>query len=438
MIRLSSSAKALLALCCVSIGFHSGGLALAEETPPADEPSIEAENTASDPATPENSELNGPIAQTQPAPPTPGPTAPAGVLERAPAPPPSTTTAAAPIAVRLKPRTADEGVVQRSFPLGVSVNLDNSVGAGSFLPGYYNRPSFVQTLSLSPYLRVPTFDDLIPKTQLSANINFSIGWLSSYQGNTGPYDRRVVVSDMSLSYSAPSVWTEEFTGIRVTPNIGLRIPLSMSSWLQNVVLGESASVRFGWAAPKTPIGTFTLGYSPGVSFTQYSAAAATVPCGTPLPDDVAPLAGLNVLRDSDSLPLLVARKEEYLPNGECVVAGRRSFFSVRNSFSANWALDSHMVSVSLGISHGFLEPLSNRPDLRGLNASGQTFGENTSGSIQYGFTVPVDFDLAFYAGISSGQNAWSSDGKTLRFPFLDIFGLGNNSTSASVGMSIGI
>ena len=52
--------------------------------------------------------------------------------------------------------------------------------------------------------------------------------------------------------------------------------------------------------------------------------------------------------------------------------------------------------------------------------------------------MPIDTQLFLSVGLSSGQPAWTMDGKYLRFPFWDFISPANGFSSAYVNLSVGL
>lgn len=378
---------------------------------------------------------------------------------QAPAPAPSTTPPAATTPTPAQPATLTPatptnqlaarltpgGVLDSgsSFPLGMQLNLSNSLGNGILAPGYQAQPQWSTSLSLVPNVRIPKLDG-IPRMALSGSVNFSVNnWLFAYS-NGGVYERQVRVSDAGVRLTLPGLYTEEFTGIGISPGITASVPLSITSRQANLVTSIGASLPFSWPAPETPIGSFFLQYVVSARGSVFSQVAATMPCsglrdyGTPRPLG-------DPVNGTDELPTFIpAREEQYLDDGTCLLPGRQRLFGVNQGFNASWSSPgdgAHSVSLGLGWSHSFLRPLAAKPELSSPFASGQNFNESTSGSLSYSYTVPVDFPFTLSLSAGSDQSAYVvlPDGaQVLRFPFWDFINPANNNSGVSFDISVGI
>lgn len=357
-----------------------------------------------------------------------------------------------PVNARLAPGgiLADEKADK--FPLHLTATLDNSFGQGFYAatpgasvipvyggdvlvdaPNVYGQPNWGTSLSLRPAASLPKWDGL-PKMTVSTSIDFSVNnWLRA-SSNGGVYEQQLRVSDLGVGLVLPGLYKEEFTGITATPVFSARAPLSITSRQQNLFTSVGASVALGWDSPETPVGTFSFQYTPSLRGNFYTQDAPTIPCE----------AGVNlrgVVADpfeKADLPFAYGRTAEIAANGECVLRGRQGLASFSNNASVAWVFGDHAVSLSLGWGLGFLRPISDQPELKGLYASSQSFNENSNGSISYTYTVPVDFSLNLTAGIGSSQPAWNAAGTGLRFPFYDFVTPANNFSSAFFDVSLGI
>jgi hypothetical protein len=336
----------------------------------------------------------------------------------------------------LNARLAPGGVVggDSSFPLHVTATVDNYVGNGMLAATQYQRqPLFGTSVSIRPSAMLPKVEYL-PSMMLLSSIDFSVNnWLPSYS-NTGVYDRMVRVSDFGIGLLFPGLFKDEFTGIGVTPVISARAPLSITSRQNNLVTNIGGSAQAMWNSPETPVGTFTVIYSPSLRGNLYSEVASTMPCEA---DVQYANVNTNPLSEGDK-PLYYGREAQLLDNGECILPGRQVLGSVGQNGTLSWTLAEHNIALSVGYSLGILRPLSSRPELRGDYASDQNFSEMTSGSASYTYTVPVDFNLFITAGIASSQPAWNAAGNFLRFPLYDFVTPANNFTVGFFDVSVGI
>ncbi len=385
------------------------------------------------------------LAQTPPPAPAAEPAA-AGVASPAPAATatvaPTQPTAATPptLNARLTP-----GGIQAStstFPLGMQINLSNSVGNGVLAPGYQAQPQWSSVVSLSPNVKLPKFEGL-PRMLVGGSLSFSVNnWMNAFS-NSGVLERQVRVSDAGVRLILPGLYTEEFTGISSTVLVGLTAPLSIGSRQQNLITSLSAAVPLSWGSPESPVGSFFVQYVPSARLSLYSEVGATMQCddfqeyGTPRPLG-------NPVSSTDDLPTFIPSREvQILDNGDCVLPGRQRMASINNGLSGGWSSPgdgAHSVFLSLGYSLSFLRPLSNQPDLKSAFASDQNFNDSTSGSIGYSYTVPVDFFMQLSVSAGSEQAVWLNDNgnQVLAFPFWDFYFPANNSSGVSFDVTVGI
>jgi hypothetical protein len=319
-----------------------------------------------------------------------------------------------------------------AFPLRLTATLDNFAGNGFLAPGYQIQPMFGSSLSMRPSAMLPKAEGL-PRTMLMGAIDFSVNnWLFATT-NGGVYERQVRVSDFAFGVLLPGFLREEVTGISATPVLSARLPFSITSRQQNLFTSFGAALPISWNSPETPVGVFSVQYTPAVRANLYTQDAPSIPCeaGIAFGSIVT-----NPMQNGD-LPLSYGRAAEILPNGECALVGRQGMASIANNGALAWSLGDHALSLTIGWGIGFLRPLTERPDLSSEFASGQSFTETSNGSFSYTYTVPVDMQLFLTAGIASSQPAFTRDNR-LRFPFYDFATPANNFAAAFFDVTVGI
>lgn len=376
--------------------------------------------------------------------------APAAAASPAPAAP-AAANASAPVAPTVAPtaivssRLAPGGVLETAstFPLGLQLGLSTSLGNGILAPGFQAQPAFSTSVSLSPTVKIPKIDGL-PRLRLAGALSFSVNnWFSSFT-NSGVYDRQVRVSDASARLIMPGVFTEEFTGIGASIVLGASLPLSINSRQGNLITGLSAAMLLSWSSPETGFGSFFAQYVPSVRASLFSQVGTTMPCGAqqqygtprPLGD---PVNGL------DNLPTFIPSSPAdgtgaiITASGECLLQGRQRLATISNSLNAGWSTTdgAHSVSAGFGWVHGFLRPLSSRPELASKFASSQNFAESTWGSVSYSYTVPVKFPLQLSVSAGSEQGVYNARNE-LNFPFWDFRYPAGNASGVSFDLSVGI
>jgi hypothetical protein len=375
-------------------------------------------------------------AQTAPAPApstpatTPTPAQPATLTPATQTPTTQTTTTA-------NPRLAPGGVVAggNGFPLHLQATFDTSLGNGILAPGYQIQPQLGTSLNLRPSASLPKIDGL-PKMLLNGSIDFSVASWTFSTGGTGVYERQVRVSDPSVALIFPGIFKEEFTGAVLSLVASARAPISITSRQQNLITNFGGAAQVSWSQD-VPFGSFFLQYTPSIRGAVYSEVAATMPCDAP--QGGLARAGANPVNGVDELPTLIAREGEILPNGECILRGRQPLASVSNSFAGGWSDPSgnHTISLSGGIAHSFLRPMKASPELSSPFASGQNFNESTNGSLNYTYTLPVDFNAFITTGTFSSQPAFAGS-NYFRFPFWDFVTPANNFSGVFFDITVGI
>ena len=335
-------------------------------------------------------------------------------------------------------RLAPGGVVAggSSFPLGLQLTLDNSVGNGILAPGFQVQPLFSTAVNVRPSFSVPKHDAL-PKMILTGSFDFYVAnWLSASTNST-TFDRQVQLGDAVGALILPGLYTEQLTGIALSLVLSARAPLSLFSRQNNLITNIGASIQFAWNSPDTPIGGFFVQYIPSVRGNFFSQVGASTPCSTP---GFVPPRTNNPGDGISELPVYVGRVEQLLENGECILPGRQVLATIGNSVNTGWSTSdgAHNVSLGLSWSHSFARALSNKPGLSSPNASSQNFVEGSSGSLAYTYTVPVDFRLYLTGGVfTQNVSAYNNQGG-IRFPIYDFATPANNLSSAFFDVTVGI
>ena len=342
----------------------------------------------------------------------------------------------APINARLAPG----GVVAggSTFPLGIQLTIDNSLGNGIFAPGLQQQVFFGSSVNVRPSARLPA-TDFTPRMILLGSIDFSVlNWLPEFSNFTA-YDRQIWVGDALAGVILPGIFKEEFTGIGMSLIFSGRAPLSLLSRQQNLLTNLGGAAQFMWGSPETPVGSFFVQYTPSARFSLYTQPGATMPCSTPTSPTRAGT-GADPIDGLADLPNVYGRDEQLLPDGECVLPGRQIIATVGNNLATGWSTadGAHNVTVTAGWSFNFLRPLKNEPDFASPFASGQNFNEGSSGSLSYTYTVPVDYRFFITAGVFSQQlSAYNAQGQLL-FPIYDFVTPANNYSSFFVDLTFGI
>lgn len=334
-----------------------------------------------------------------------------------------------------------------AFPLSANASLASSFGSGWLSPGYTSVPTFSQTLTPSLSYRIPDVDWL-PKMSVSTRLDVSIQWLSN--AHSSVYDRVARVSDLYASLGFPSLYKEELTGISISGGLNARAPLSLNSRRWNVLGSLGLGATLSWSTEHLEdllpewLGDVSLSYAPNASVIGHLYPNASLPCDASPLDPTLTRYG-SAAENLERIPLMLPREGEILPDGTCVVGGRRSIGSFSHSASIGWSLGKHSVNASLGLLYQLLAPLHDRPELRSPFATSQSWTEMSTGSIAYTYTVPtesidlpIDTNMRISAGVSSLQPSYDLGGRTLRFPFWDFATPANNFSAAFVTVDVGI
>ncbi len=335
-------------------------------------------------------------------------------------------------------RLAPGGVVAggNQFPLHAQITVDNAIGNGIFAPGYQQQVTWSSSATIRVSAALPKLD-WAPRMLLTGGTDFSVNnWLPEFS-NFGAFDRQVQVGDAIAAVIMPGLYREEFTGIGMSLIFSGRLPLSMGSRQQNLLVNAGGAAQFMWGSPDTPIGSFFVQYTPTLRFSAFSEVGATIPCAAGAPVRTRPSA--DPIDGVSELPLYYGREEQVLANGECILPGRQPLATVGQNGATGWSSSdgAHNVTVTLAWAHAFLRPLKNEPALSSAFASGQNFNETTSGSLSYTYTVPVDFRFFITAGVFSSQPMFMDNGQ-VRFPIYDFVTPANNLSAFFLDVTVGI
>ena len=166
--------------------------------------------------------------------PSPKPAAPAAA-------PTASTTATASASGALA--ALDEKEKQGGLSLGV--DLDHSLGTGTFVdPNLYSY--FGATLSV-----VPRYVFTARDVKIAASLAIRGAWEYTLPDNEN--GRRFSPGDTRLGLSAPAVYKNEFTGVIVSPSIGILIPTTQESWQAGLITNLSVGL-----ALSRPVGKFNF------------------------------------------------------------------------------------------------------------------------------------------------------------------------------------
>jgi hypothetical protein len=311
---------------------------------------------------------------------------------------------------------------ERKGGFSMGVTLDHSLGQGTFVdPAYF--ASFGGDLSFAP-----SYGFELAGYQLRASANASMGL--EYTLPDSPTARRFNWSDLRLGISAPGLLKEAVTGITVSPNFGLMVPLTLESWrsstITNLSLGVGADRKFG---------QFGVGYRFGVGKGVQASPAKVIP------------RSWATRRAEDGRLLEICRlDEEY-----CGTSGMNTAWSLSNSLSGSYRPTEKLsFSIGLGLSHAYKyaatdvvdEFTPQTVDMNGnlVARTGMGRADRMTGSLGVDYSLNDRFSLS--GGIQTAQppltrgtDPAGADRWYLRFPFYDFVSYADSLTQYSVAVS---
>jgi hypothetical protein len=155
----------------------------------------------------------------------------------APAPAPAAAPAASPTGSNpTATTTASSGAPAEKDKQGLSVevDLDHWLGTGTFYnPQYYSYLA----ANLSVVLR---YAFKVKDVKLAASLSGRLTYEYTLPDNSN--GRRFAPWDTRLGISAPGLIKNDFTGIKVSPSLGLVIPTTLESWQAGLITSISAGL----------------------------------------------------------------------------------------------------------------------------------------------------------------------------------------------------
>lgn len=314
--------------------------------------------------------------------------------------------------------------------LSADVAVSNSVGIATFLPGYQNTPLWTTSVSLSPSMVFPV-DAGIKELVLSGDFSLDVWWLNSHQTSAYDAKHRIQVPDIYVALRVPQLVQWKDLGLSLSLGLPLAVPVSAPSVASNRLFGIGLE---GGASLKK--GVFSVSLAPRALAYVHRGVAKTIPCGAIVeqPDTLFPI--INPLMPDSGMDqfALGGVSSEDLGEGECLIAGRQTLVSLRNTVGASATLSDHSISASISWYWNFLRPLEDSPELRGFYASGQNFTQAMLGRLTYRYKVPIEFPLAFTGGVITYQNVFDAKGG-INLPFLDFATPASNQTQFFIDVS---
>jgi len=364
-------------------------------------------------------------------------------------------------AANLNPALQPGGVVATasSFPLRITMSATQSVGSGTFSPGYSAVPSFATNMTFRPSYVLPQLFDWQPRMILNGAMALDIEWASSSVGTVAASatDRQLRVGDPAIGLIFPGLINLSFMNTSITPIVRAIAPLSVSSRFNNRLVGFGGGAQAMYSQGLGAFGNIALIYSPSASGWTFTDDAPTVRCGESLNAGGGLFGSANPTDASTDYPLAIARPEEFTDDaGNCKVRGRQIIGSMVNSFAASYSIGdptggNHNVAISAGSWHSFFRPLADRPELRGEYAAPQSyvnFAEWSFGDISYSYSLPIETSVTITGGITSLQPMWTNSADPLtgqvlpRLPWFDLVILSgrgsNNFTSGYLNLTVAL
>lgn len=353
------------------------------------------------------------FAQVETTPPASTTTAPAAPATPAPAASTPTAPAARPAAAIGGAAAAADGTelaAQSGFGMGVS--LDHSVGQGTFENAQYF--AFVG----GSLVLAPRYGFSVGGVKLGASANASVSY--EYTPPDNAVGRRYNWSDIGLGLSAPAIWKDEkFTGIVVTPRIGLTLPVSIGSLFRGTITNLSGGIGLGRA-----FGRFNLGASVGVGRTFYGEVTRNITDAE------------SKLRDQQQNVIFICRTD----STNCGLRGVPTLWSLSGGLHASYSpIDRLSFGLGLNMSKGFkyyqgVDEFSSKAQTsNGPAVRGQGTADNMVGSLSASYQLTDALGIS--ASMGTAQPPRSADNRRFRFPFYAFEGQENGYTSYSVALS---
>ncbi len=193
--------------------------------------------------------------------PTTNPTAAPAPKPAAPAAAPTASTSASASASGAL-AALEEKEKQGGWTLGVE--LDHSLGTGTFVdPALYSY--FGATLSV-----VPRYVFVARDVKLAVSLALRGAWEYTLPDNEN--GRRFSPGDTRLGLSAPGLYKNEFTGITISPSMGVLIPTTPESWQAGLITNLSVGVALA-----RPVGRFNFALTANGSRGFHKTGASQVP-----------------------------------------------------------------------------------------------------------------------------------------------------------------
>ncbi len=314
------------------------------------------------------------------------------------------------LANAVQARTPEEQANQTGFQLITA--LDHWLGVGTFVePKYYSYLAANLTVQ-------PQFLFGLKGMRLAASATLRGTYEYTLPDNdTG---RRFSPGDIRLGLSAPALFRDKaFTGISVTPSMGLVLPTSPESWNAGLVTSLSVAAA-ATRSFTTPIGGIDLRLSVGGSRGFFTGASNTIRATTG--------------RDRYGNLLVVCRTGE----AACASAGQNTAWSATIAGQVNWRISGEVIAY---VGYTFIKTWREAAtatlddqspkalDSNGNPVSRAGYGQVDRTSAFLGGSYQLNEHYSLDLGVATGQSPLTSTGQ-VRFPFFAFGALADNATTA--------
>ena len=316
--------------------------------------------------------------------------------------------------------------------IGLSANLDTTIGVGSFVADRHaDDPYYLSTLSLAPSYAIDEhmsvglglsmyyeWTHLVAPCHAASGPRPAGGPAKDCSDTSDPNGQRFEVEDLELSFSHDQIYS--LFEIDLSGDTSIALPTSRASQAASNVLTWSLGAALSRAlGPVTPTisGRFTKFF----------------------PSQSAPTLGADDTSFTDQ------QAADGIPVGRCP-SFRSDNCLALSGFVPNWRVSA---KLSLGVDIPWLEGLSitvqlgysysrafgtggdalssTKTDVSGARiVDGVNDSDNTSGLLEISYSFLDHWQVAL--GSSSQQPARTADGKSIRFPFFDVVSPANNYT----------
>ena len=331
--------------------------------------------------------------------------------------------------VEAKPASAQSALVNPADPTGPTASLAAAAG------GNPNK-KFRVGLSLGNSMSTAIFAgqefsdfagsnlSVAPSYSFEAaglKLNASASASASYEYTTpdNSLARRFNWNDVGLNLSAPAVYKNEFTGISISPTLGLTLPVSRESWWRGSVTNMTAGLGFG-----RQFGKLSLGGRVGGSKTFYTEVTQTLS------------ERQQARRDDVENLIFICRTDQ----ASCGLRGVPSLWALSGGVNASYALlDKLTLSIGINLSkRRAYEVPADEYSSKALDSNGKSVisanGEMDMMMGSLGASYRVTDRLMATFSYATAQTPKTADNQRFRFPWYSPYWTGGY-TSLQLGLS---